>query len=326
MKSCGILCALVLASLVLCPVAAIKPAKAEPAALAVNAAEGEAINVFSSSTGKVEKVDMHEYLIGSLAAEMPPSYHTQALKAQAVACYTYAVRTRNEQRSNPDLSLAGADISDSSKMHQGYISKQQRKELWGDKFEENEAKLESAVYEVYGNIITYEGEAILALYHSICAGRTQSAESMWGSDIAYLQSVESPGDLLSPDYKKTVVFDEAEFKKLLSESGVKLEGDAEDWLGKTKTDDSGYVLSVSLCGTEYGAGKLREALGIRSTCFTVEHGKSGFTVETLGYGHAVGMSQYGADYMARQGSTWREILLHYYSNAKIEAQTAGASA
>lgn len=317
MKSCSILCVLVLIALLLCPVAAVKGDEAEPAALAANAAADEIISVFASATCEVNSIDMHEYLVGALACEMSPLYHTQALKAQAVACYTYALRTRREQQKFPDSSLAGADISDSPKIHQGYFTKKQRQDLWGEKFDTYEEKLEDAVYEVFGNKILFDGEPILALYHSICAGRTQSAKSMWGSDIPYLQSVESPGDLLSPDYSQTAIFSDSEFKKLLNESGIKLNGDAEDWVGKIKTDSEGYVLSVSLCGTEYSGSKLRDALGIRSTCFTVEHGKSGFTVKTSGYGHGVGMSQYGADYMARQGSSWQEILLHYYPGATV---------
>ncbi len=318
MKSCSLLCALVFAALVLCPVAAVKSEEpTKPASVAVNAEMQDAISVFASSSGKVESVEMHEYLVGSVAAEMSPLYHTEALKAQAVASYTYAVRTRLEQRKSPDSTLKGADISDSSQTHQGYINLDKRKELWGDKFDLYEKKIESAVNEVYGSEIVYKNEPILALYHAICAGRTQSAQSMWGADIAYLQCVESPGDLLSPEYSKTVSFEAEKFEQLLKKSDITLKGEAKKWLGKIATNDDGYVKSVSLCGNEISGSKFREALGIRSSCFTVVYKNDCFTVTTNGYGHGVGMSQYGADYMARQGSTWRQILQYYYTGVTI---------
>lgn len=323
MKSYSVLFLLLFVIMLLCPVAAVgsdeKPSRTRSSAMAVpDALQGDVINVFAHAQGNVQKVEMREYIIGAVAAEMPPTYHTEALMAQAVACYTYALRVRSGQSINPDKSLLGADISDSSGTHQGYYTQEKRKELWGDKYDAYEAKIEQAVDEVAGNVILSGSSPILAVYHSLCSGSTRSSQSLWGESIPYLQSVESPGDRLSPDFISTVKLTENEFGKKLTSLGIsKLPEDASKWVGKAKKDEGDYVTDIELCGIEYSGIKVRDALGLRSCCFTINYSDGTFTVTANGHGHGAGMSQYGADYMARQGSSWREILLHYYTDVTI---------
>lgn len=319
-----IICIIIALALILCPVAALgsTPEETEQTAVysyeAENAAEDEAyISVMSSSTGKIEKVGMREYVIGCVAAEMSALCHTEALKAQAAACYTYAKKTCEQNRKHKESELGEADITDSPDTHQGYMSEKQRKEKWGEKAEEYEAKISAAVDEVFGSYLAYNGETALAVYHAISAGSTQSAKSLWGSEIPYLISVESPGDRLSPDYTSTVKLSESEFKKAAKECGAKLSGDSAEWLGKTEKDDSGYVTSVTLGSQKISASKIREEFGLRSLCFDIEYSGENFIFTCYGYGHGVGMSQYGADYMARQGFSWQEILRHYYPGTVI---------
>ena len=321
MRTNLIICIIIVLSLICCPAAALAapPASAPTeSAVSVQLIENEEyIAVMSSSTGDVEKIKMREYVIGSVAAEMSALYHTEALKAQAVASYTYAKKVGEQNKKYKESYLGDADITDSPNTHQGYIDEERRREKWGDNFEEYEKKIEAAVDEVFGMYLTYNGETALAVYHANSAGRTQSAETLWGSEIPYLISVESPGDKLSPDYICSETFSAKEFKKCAEGCDISLGGDEEKWVGELTKADSGYVVSVRLGSTEVSASKFREEFGLKSCCFDIEYDDGEFTVTCYGYGHGAGMSQYGADYMARQGSTWREILRHYYPGTEV---------
>ncbi len=280
---------------------------------AVSADEDDVIKVFRSADSKVEVVSELEYVVGALAAEMPPTYHEEALKAQAVACYTYALYNKMQQLQSPTKALSGAYLTDTTN-HQGYLSKDERFEKWGDKAEAYEEKTETAVREVLGKALTYDGELIVAAFHAICSGKTESAKVVWGEDVPYLQSVISDGDRLSPDYSDTLVLTKEQFEQLLS---IDSDKDAAEWVGDIETADSGVVISIEICGKKFSGSDVRTALGLRSCAFTIKYDDGSFSVKTVGYGHFVGMSQYGADYMARQGAKWEEIAMHYYSGITI---------
>lgn len=327
MRTSLIICIIIAVSLILCPAAALAEgvfdndnAQKVVALQNEETYNGEYISVMSSSTGKTEKIKLREYIIGSVAAEMPALYHTEALKAQAVASYTYAKKVGEQNEKYKESYLGDADITDSPDTHQGYIDEKRRREKWGDNFEEYEKKIEDAVDEVFGYFMTYNGDTALAVYHSNSAGKTQSAKTLWGTEIPYLISVESPGDKLSPDYVTTHEFSKSEFKKLAKNCDISLDGDAEEWVNELTKADSGYIMSVRLGSTEVSASKFREEFGLKSCCFDIDYNDGEFTVTCYGYGHGAGMSQYGADYMARQGCTWREILKHYYTGIEIDSE------
>ncbi len=310
MKKYAVIAAVLLLSMALCPLAAMGSGREEKTqqetlpVISYNAEnEAEYISVMSSATGGMQKIEMREYLIGCVAAEMPANYHPEALKAQAVASYSYAKRMTEN---------AEDYITDSPQTHQGYVSRQMRIQKWGDAFEENEKKISEAVDAVLGLRLTYGGETVLAVYHSISSGQTRSAESMWGEEIPYLQSVASAGDRLSPEFVCSQSFSKEEFAEKL---GLSAKGDASQWVEKTEKDN-GYVTNAVICGESFDGNEVRDALGLRSSSFEIEYDGE-FTVTCEGYGHGVGMSQYGADYMARQGSTYAEILAHYYPDTKI---------
>ena len=316
-----IICIFIALSLVLCPLAAL--GESQPVfknkhsdVVAQEDKSEEYISVMLSETGEINGVDIREYIIGCIAAEMPASYHTEALKAQAVACYTYALRNKKMSGDKE------ADITDNPDLHQGYIGQKERKEKWGDKYEEYERKIAGAADDVMGYYMTYEEKIILAVYHSNSAGRTQSAENIWGSEIPYLSAVESPGDKLAPDFIEEKIFTEKEFRKCAEKLGVKLTDEPSDWVGKITRDDGGYVKTVVLGDEEISASAFRKEYDLRSPCFYIDYdGK--FSVLCRGYGHGVGMSQYGADYMARQGFGWQEILRHYYTGVEFKQQFSG---
>ncbi len=306
-------CIITALSMILCPLAATgKGAENKTVTISesVSKEKNDVISVMSSRNGKSNEIEMREYVIGCVAAEMPADYHSEALKAQAVASFTYAKRIRED---NTD---EASDITDNPDIHQGYIDKAARKEKWGGKYEEYEEKISAAVDSVLGEYMSFEGETVLAVYHSNNTGRTRSAENLWGSEIPYLISVESGGDRLSPDYIHTVEFSEEAFSRYLEECGVQTKGSADEWIEKINRDEDGYVTSLVACGKEITATEFRTAAKLESACFEIEYDGE-FVVTCKGYGHGAGMSQYGADYMARQGFSYKEILSHYYTGVSL---------
>lgn len=276
----------------------------------------EVITVFLSETDKTLTVSEFEYVCGSVAAEMPLTYHEEALKAQAVACYTNSIRLKN---SADKSSINGADISDDTSVHQGYLSKEERKEKWGESYQKYESKLETVVNEVLGEYLTYNNDYCVAAFSAICTGTTESAENVWGNKIPYLVSVKSSGDTLSPAYSSTNTFTKSQFISIMKDLGVSINSktDISSVIGKAKTSKAGTVLKIEINKKELTGMQIREAFSLKSAAFKVTATENEVTFKVNGYGHGVGMSQYGADYMARQGSTYDEILKHYYKGAEI---------
>lgn len=314
MKRNFTLCAVLSAAMLLIPLTAIRE---KPDIPVTNVSTDDSydgfISVMKTSEGIVEEVPEREYLVGALAAEADMSYHDEALKAQCVACYTYALYTRRNK------SDSGADITDNTQVHQGYLSKAERQKKWGDNFSKNEERATNIVESVLGEAIYYEDEPIMAAYHALNNGTTQSAQTVWKKSYPYLVQVESPGDKLSVDLTKAFDFTYEEFKEKITKiDGVTLGDDEEKWIGQIEKNTGGYVLGLYIGGSEVAGTDIRTALELRSSCFDVNKNEEKITIKTYGYGHLVGMSQYGADYMARQGSDYREILTHYYPNTNIK--------
>lgn len=281
--------------------------------------ENSEISVYLSADKNVITVSQLEYVCGAVAAEMPATYHAEALKVQAIACYTNAVRLKKTNaESTDDVALSGADISNDSSVHQGYLTKKQRQEKWGSSFEKYETKIEDAVKDVLGYKLMYKDELCVAAFHAISSGVTEDAETVWGQKIDYLRSVKSTGDTLSPSYLTTVNFTKEQFCEIAASLGANPDkNDKSTWLGSVKTSDAKTVTSIEIADKTFTGVKVRNAYSLRSAAFTVEATDTGVIFKVYGYGHGVGMSQYGADYMARQGSSYEEILKHYYKGASI---------
>lgn len=278
--------------------------------------DGE-ITVFLSKQNKNLTVSEFEYVCGSVAAEMPLAYHEEALKAQAVACYTNGLRLKasgNKEQAN------GADISNDTSVHQGYLTKEERKAKWGEDYEKYEAKLEKAVAEVSGEYLTYDGEYCLCAFSAICTGTTESAQNVWGSKVPYLVSVKSSGDTLSPAYSTTNTFTKSQFISIMKDLDVSISAktNLKDVIGKEKLSKAGTVLKIEIAKKELSGEQIRKAFSLKSAAFKIQATEKEVTFKVSGYGHGVGMSQYGADYMARQGSTYDEILKHYYKGTEIK--------
>ena len=245
---------------------------------------------------------------------MPLSFHPEALKAQAVACYTYALWIKNNGDNPPkELSV----ITDSSDIHQGFLTKDQMRERWQDNYDENYEKLKQTVTSVYGQYISYKGEPILAMYHSISPGKTEASENVFEENLPYLQSVSAPGDKLSPKYKSTLTITTEELKaKLKGMDNMTFNFDSEP-VKILKSNDEGYISTVSVYSQQMDLRQLRNILKLKSTFFNLDTKDDNITFTVYGSGHGVGMSQYSADYMARQGYTYEEILEHFYKNTLL---------
>lgn len=283
-------------------------------------AQGGSFRLLNADTGEVYELSARDFIRGVVSAEMYPSYHAEALKAQAVASYTYYSVLRDIQQASPDETLKGAYFSDRQAGLPAWYSDDQLKERWGAQYETYRRKIDAAVDEVLGQRVLYNGEPVRAVYHAISPGVTEDAAVVWGTSYPYLKPVPSPGDKLSPEYQSLVSFSAADFSQKLSAAveGLSLAGDPAGWLsGKPETSDSGTVTRMVCGGVELTGAQVREALGLRSACFTVDYRDQNFTFTVRGYGHGVGMSQYGADYLARQGKDYAEILQYYYTGATV---------
>ena len=284
-------------------------------------AEEATFKILDVKSGEVVEMGEREFLIGTVANELYPTYHSEAMKAQAVAAYTYYGCKRTAERKSPTPDLKGADFSDvTSRFPEGYTV-EGLKERWGDNFDTYYKKVCDAVDAVLGRRILYQGQPILAAYHAISSGTTETAQVVWGSDYPYLQSVPSPGDSLSPNYETVVSFKKDEFAEAMEKAvdGLKLDGEASGWItGEPSLSPAGTVTSLTVGGQALTGRQIREALSLRSACFTVKFAEDTFTFTVKGFGHGVGLSQYGADYMARQGADYKELLTHYYTGVTIE--------
>ncbi len=281
----------------------------------------ESVGFFRLLVGEnVVELEEREFLIRTLAYEMPPTYHTEALKAQAVAAYTYHARRRALQRETPDPTLKGADFAVTDVTFPGNYSSEALRRRWGDSYDLHYNKLCAAVDAVLGKTVCYDGALIDACYFAISSGTTEDAATLWGSEVPYLRSVASPGDTLSPQYETKVSFTPAQLAETLSNpEGLTVDqtADPAGWLGEASRSAAGTVTALPVQGTPVTGTRLRELLELRSACFTVAYGDGQFTFTVRGYGHGVGMSQYGADYLARQGYTYEEILKYYYTNVEV---------
>lgn len=280
---------------------------------------GEPYKVLDVSTGEVLEVPERDYVIGAVCAEMPASFSEEALKAQAVAAHTYAERQRMRERQSPTAELNGADFSNDTSKYQGYFTQEQAKQYFGDRFDESYAKISAAADEVLPYLITYNDEPIISAFHSMSSGRTESAENAWGASVDYLVPVDSSYDVYAPKYMEDVRYEKDVLRNKLETAfeGVTLGDDMTSWLSIGQVSDSGTVLTATVGDKTVSGNDVRTALSLRSPCFEVKFDGDAAIITTKGYGHGVGMSQYGANAMASQGSTWQDIISHYYPACEI---------
>ncbi|MCI8398107.1 MAG: stage II sporulation protein D [Oscillibacter sp.] len=297
------------------------PNEAPPPAPFVSGTLDKDIPLRVLDNGAVREMDLGTYLVGVVRAEMPASFPLEALKAQATAARTYTLYKLISGGSHGDT----AHICTDSTCCQAYIDEDRARANWGEDANAYEEKIRQAVLQTDGQAILYNGAPILAVFHSSSAGLTRAAGQVWQNDLPYLQAVESPepNDRI-PNYYSRADFTPADFRTrfLASHPEANLSGSPTQWLTNPTTDSAGSVLTVTVGGVTIRGTQLRTILGLRSACFTWEATEKTISFYVTGYGHGVGMSQYGAKQMADSGADFREILTHYYTGVTVGAVPA----
>jgi stage II sporulation protein D len=282
-------------------------------------AANHSFRILDTNTKDIITVDDREFLTGAVAAEMSPNAEPEALKAQAVACYTYYSRLREIHKKTPDSSLNGADFSADLKNGQVYVTEDLRKERWGSHYDEYTKALASAIEPVFGQVLRSNGDLIEATYYAISSGNTESSEEVWGGKRPYLVSVASPGDCFAGGYQTTVTLSADQMKSCILSvaADADLSGDPSSWVGPAERTTAGTVKTILLGGKSVSGNEVRFHFGLRSANFTVNYSDGKFVFQVLGYGHNVGMSQAGAQYMAKQGADYKQILAWYYPTTTL---------
>jgi len=307
MKSKIIITSILLASMIISPL--INYRTDNSVAKDNTSVSNNTISVMKTENGKIEEVSKKEYLIGVLAAETDLEYADEALKAQVIASHTYLENIMNSNNNKSNV-----DISNDSSSNQGYLNEKERKEKWGKDYDSKEKKAEIIVDSVLNKLIYYNNEPIKAVYFELSSGFTLSSEEVWDEELPYLKSVQSTGDKLSPEYIKTIYLKIDDLKEMLKNNNINIENSITISLNK---NENGYVTEVLINKVKISGEDFRKLLNLNSTVFKIESEKNGYTITTYGKGHMVGMSQYGADYMAKQGADYNEILNHYYPGTVI---------
>lgn len=259
------------------------------------------------------ELPLEEYLVGVLAAEMPASFETEALKAQAVAARTYTLYCAAAGKHEP------AQVCTDFSCCQAWKSRDAMQQDWGESFERYFARISEAINASAGEYLIYQGEPVFSAFHSSSAGFTESCGAIW-SDLPYLVSVESPeSEETVPGYTSYVELSPLDFRDTLLHACPQADfsGEENSWIGPVTPEKSGRVDSVELGGVLYSGTKLRELFSLRSTAFSLEYTGESFLFTVKGFGHGIGMSQYGANVLAAQGSDYTAILAHYYPGTTL---------
>lgn len=267
------------------------------------------------SDGTVEELALSDYLWGVAAAEMPASFHSEALKAQVVCARTYCLhQKKNAPDKHPD-----ADVCTDFTCCQAYLTREQAAQSWGGEAGRYTDKISAAVRDTDGLLCLYGGEPIDAVFFSSSAGRTSAAAEVWGADVPYLAAVDSPEGEEVPGWRTVVTFPAAEFAARFRTSCPEADfsGATETWIQDLTTDSSGAVSALTIGGVRVTGGQARTILGLRSAHFTVETTEANVTLNVTGYGHGVGLSQYGANALATEGKNFQEILEWYYTGITV---------
>ncbi len=273
------------------------------------------ITYLETATNKVQQCDLEEYLVGVLAAEMPAEYHIEALKAQAVAARSFIISRINEKNSDhPD-----AAVCDNSTHCKAHLNEKAAKAKWPEKDAEKYwKKLADAVYETKGEYMICQDEVVEAFFFARSGGRTENSEDVWGEERPYLRSVESEGDKTHPEFESVAEFEISDARKRLRKINPDIDtGVAPLQIGKTTYTAGGNIANIEIDGLSFRGKDIRGAFGLKSAEFSLNCGLDKIVFKVYGYGHGVGMSQFGANYMAENGKNYTEILNHYYTNIQI---------
>lgn len=290
-------------------------------------ADGEplaTITTYVAAEDKVIEMDFSTYLKGVVAAEMPASFHSEALRAQAVAARSYILYRREGYLSDgvPEAHHGAHTCTDPAHC-KAWKSEDELRATWGKDYDIHMQKIADAVDSTAGIVLTYNGALVNAVFHSTSSGQTESAADVWGSEVDYLVSVASYGDELSPRYASTLTLSSADYKAKLQSIYPEAsfpEGSA--LVDEILRSPAGGIKKITTGGVELSGTQFRNLYGLQSTNIQFTQSASSITMSVTGNGHGVGMSQYGANYLAGQGKSYIEILKTYYSGVNVQAYAA----
>lgn len=275
------------------------------------------IKLLHTKTQEIEEIKLDEYLYGVVSAEMPASFEKEALKAQAVVARTYTIyKIENNEGKHGE-----ANICDDSSCCQAWISKEDRFAKWEESSREaNWNKIVEAVESTKGKYITYEGKPINAFFHSNSGGKTETTLNVWGgSGYPYLQSVSTSGEDAYTQYKSEVTLTKEEFINKIKEkySDFEIDFNDEKCISILEYTEGNRVKKIRIGNKEFSGVEIRTLIGLKSANFNIEIKGDNIYFSVLGYGHGVGMSQTGADSMAKAGKNYEEIIKHFYTGVEI---------
>jgi len=274
------------------------------------------INLLHNNENVVETLELEDYLINVVAAEMPVEYEEEALKAQATVARTYTLYQIENGHKHDN-----ADVCDSSTCCQAWISKEKRYEKWGDNQDEKWSKLTNAVYSTAGEVITYNGKPIDAFFHSNSGGTTEIPINVWGgSDFPYLQVVETSGEDEYSQYYSEKEYTKAEIESKMKSaySDFSIDWNEENCIEILEYTESSRIKTLKIGNKNISGVEARKIFELKSSNFTYEISESTVKFKVIGYGHGVGLSQTGSNTLAKEGKNYKEIIEHFFKNIEIE--------
>ncbi|MBC2399371.1 stage II sporulation protein D [Clostridium tetanomorphum] len=280
------------------------------------------VKVYISKSKKIEEMNIEEYVTGVVSAEMPAEFHIEALKAQAVAARTYALAHIESQGGQKCSNVNGADLCDT--VHcQVFMHKEERMKSWPEsKKEEYWSKIKEAVDNTSSEVIKYKGNIIKEPYYfAVSSGKTENVEDVFSESVPYLKSVKSSGEEVAPKYKTSVTYSCESLTNIINGYYPKSISKANNLKANIKIKSrtaAGSVKELQLGKTTILGTKFRSMLGLNSTNFSFIFDKNSVDIVCKGYGHGVGMSQWGANALGKSGKKYKEILSHYYQQVNIE--------
>ena len=281
---------------------------------------GRTVQVYNVETSQLMSLDLEQYLVGVVAAEMPASFEVEALKAQAVAARTFTVSRMENPNPNVTALDAQAQLSTSPETCQAWISEEEQQKRWGKQYQTYHRKIVQAVAETAGEVLRYDGALIEPLYHASCGGgRTEDAEEVWGNAKPYLVSVSCnhPAD---PHTQQQTTMTLEEMEQKLGVSDTAAAGAFGDFMQLVSSTASNRVKSLRVGDKIFSGSQLRSALGLKSALISWTIDGDQITFTTNGYGHGVGLCQYGANYYAEQGDSYQKILARYYPGTQLSKE------
>lgn len=278
--------------------------------------ENRYVTLMDSNTKQILEIPLKDYLIGAAACEMPALYNEEAIKAQMVAAHSYYLYAEK----HPDWLEKGYITVDTKNM-KGFADSNRLQEYWQMDYYTYYEKFEKCAEEVMDMVVTYDGQPALTSYYAVSCGKTADSKDVWGQELPYLVSVDSSQDQISESYVKVTEIPKDNMYSLLriNYPNIDIDNlDAEQWFGDIIYTESGYASYVTVGSDLVPAVQIRDVMKLPSTCLMIFYEDEIFSIATKGYGHGVGLSQFGANSMATQGKNYKDILSHYFPGTKVE--------